>query len=118
MSPMASAAAARGPTSFGSCAIRTSAASARSPWCSALLARIGALSALAEPALAAAALIAAASASRAALPVLMATLPPARDEGLGAGAGRPHPLRAAAAVAIAILGALALLPAGDARQPG
>ncbi len=77
----------------------------------ALLARIGALSALAEPALAAAALVAAASASRAALPVLMATLPPARVEGLGAGAGRPHPLRAAAAVVIAILAALALLPA-------
>jgi adenosylcobinamide-GDP ribazoletransferase len=76
----------------------------------ALLARIGALAALGEPALVAAALIAAGAASRAALPVLMAGLAPARDEGLAAGAGRPHPLRVTAGVAIAILAALALLP--------
>jgi adenosylcobinamide-GDP ribazoletransferase len=76
----------------------------------ALLARISALAALETPALVAAVLIAAGSASRAALPVIMVGLPPARDEGLAAGAGRPHPLRAVAGVAIAILLALALLP--------
>jgi adenosylcobinamide-GDP ribazoletransferase len=75
----------------------------------ALLARIGALAALADPRLGTAVLIAAAAASRAALPVIMAALPPAREDGLGAGAGRPHPLRAAAGVAIAVLLALALL---------
>jgi adenosylcobinamide-GDP ribazoletransferase len=76
----------------------------------ALLARIGALTALATPALVATSLIAAGSASRAALPVIMAALPPARDEGLAARAGRPHPLRAIAGVVIAILLAPALLP--------
>ncbi len=75
----------------------------------AVLARIGALAGLAEPALAAAVLIAGGAASRAPLPVLMVMLPPARDEGLAAGAGRPHPLRAAAGVAVAVLMALALL---------
>ena len=76
----------------------------------ALLARIGALAALASPALVAAALIAAGAASRAALPVIMVSLAPARDEGLAVAAGRPHPLRAAAGAAIAILAALAVLP--------
>ena len=75
----------------------------------AVLARIGTLASLAEPALVAAVLIAGGAASRAPLPVLMAALPPARHEGLAAGAGRPHPLRAAAGVAIAVLLALALL---------
>ncbi len=76
----------------------------------ALLARIGALAALERPALVAAVLIAAGGASRATLPVIMASLAPARTEGLAAGAGRPHPLRAAAGLAIATLAALALLP--------
>ncbi len=76
----------------------------------ALLARIGALAALEGPALVTAVLIAAGAASRAALPVIMVSLPPARAEGLAAGAGRPHPLRVTAGVAIAILAALALLP--------
>ncbi len=76
----------------------------------ALLARIGALAALASPALVAAALIAAGAASRAALPVIMVSMAPARDEGLAVAAGRPHPLRAAAGAAIAILAALTLLP--------
>ena len=76
----------------------------------ALLARIGALAALASPALVAAALIAAGAASRAALPVIMVSIAPARDEGLAVAAGRPHPLRAAAGAAIAILAALAVLP--------
>ena len=74
----------------------------------ALLARTLALAALAEPWLVASALSAAGAASRAGLPALMASLAPARDDGLAAGAGRPHPLRAAAGIAIAALLACAL----------
>jgi adenosylcobinamide-GDP ribazoletransferase len=74
-----------------------------------LLARAGALAALAAPWAVAAALVAAGAVSRAALPAAMATLPRARADGLAAGAGRPHPLRAAAAVLVAALIALALL---------
>jgi adenosylcobinamide-GDP ribazoletransferase len=77
-----------------------------------VLARAGAIAALAEPAAVTAALVAAGAASRAALPAVMASLPRARAGGLAANAGRPHPLRAAAAAAIAVLIALALL--GDA----
>ena len=80
----------------------------------ALLARTAALAALAEPALVAAALIAAGAASRAGLPALMATLAPARDDGLAAGAGRPHPLRVAAGIAIAALLAFIALAPGTA----
>jgi adenosylcobinamide-GDP ribazoletransferase len=75
----------------------------------ALLARAGALAALAEPLAVAAALIAAGTVSRAALPVIMTALPQARLDGLAASAGQPHPLRAAAAVLIAALLALLLL---------
>jgi adenosylcobinamide-GDP ribazoletransferase len=75
----------------------------------ALLARAGAIMALAEPSAVAAALVAAGAASRAALPAVMIALPRARTDGLAASAGRPHPLRAAAAVLVAILIALALL---------
>lgn len=78
----------------------------------ALLARIAALTALAGPALAGAALVAAGAVSRAGLPLIMTSLPLARDDGLAAGAGRPHPLRAAAAAGIGVLLALAVLPAG------
>ena len=78
----------------------------------ALLARIAALTALAGPALAGAALVAAGAVSRAGLPLIMTDLPLARDDGLAAGAGRPHPLRAAAAAGIGVLLALAVLPAG------
>ena len=76
----------------------------------ALLARIGALAALESPALVTAVLVAAGATSRAAVPVIMVSLAPAKNEGLAAAAGRPHPLRAAAGAAIAILAALALLP--------
>lgn len=76
----------------------------------ALLARVGALAALAGPAEVAAALIAAAALSRALLPLAMLALPQARADGLAAQAGRPHPARVAAAVTIAILSALVLLP--------
>jgi adenosylcobinamide-GDP ribazoletransferase len=74
-----------------------------------LLARAGTLAALAAPWAVAAALVAAGAVSRAALPAVMATLPNARPDGLGASAGRPHPLRAAAAVLVAALIAIALL---------
>jgi adenosylcobinamide-GDP ribazoletransferase len=75
----------------------------------AVLARAGAIAALAEPAAVAAALVAAGAASRAALPAVMAALPQARPEGLAASAGRPHPWRAAAALLIAALIALVML---------
>jgi adenosylcobinamide-GDP ribazoletransferase len=69
----------------------------------AVLARAGAIAALAEPAAVAAAMVSAGAVSRAALPAVMAALPTARAVGLAAGAGRPHPLRAVAAVAVAAL---------------
>ena len=58
--------------------------------------------------LAAAAVVAIAMASRAALPVVLALLPPARSDGLGHAASRPPRVQAATAVAIGVL-ALALL---------
>jgi adenosylcobinamide-GDP ribazoletransferase len=75
----------------------------------ALLARAGALVALAEPAPVVTAVVAAGAWSRAALVAAMVYLPQARAEGMAARAGRPHPLRAAAAVLIAVLIAVALL---------
>jgi adenosylcobinamide-GDP ribazoletransferase len=74
-----------------------------------LLARAGALVALAAPADVMAALVAAGAVSRAALAPVMTTLAVARDDGLAASAGRPHPLRATAAVLVAALIAVALL---------
>ena len=53
----------------------------------AVLARAGAMAALAEPAAVAAALVAAGAASRAALPAVMAALPQARPDGLAAKGG-------------------------------
>jgi len=55
----------------------------------AVAARIAALATLAAPDLALAALIGAAAFSRAAMPVVMHVLEPARSDGVGAGAGRP-----------------------------
>jgi adenosylcobinamide-GDP ribazoletransferase len=75
----------------------------------ALLARAGAIAALAEPLAVAAALVAAGAGSRAALPTVMAALPQARLDGLAASAGPPHPLRVAAALLIAALIALVVL---------
>jgi adenosylcobinamide-GDP ribazoletransferase len=75
----------------------------------ALLARVAALVALAEPVAVMIALVAAGAVSRAALPAVMVGLPQARAEGVAAQAGRPHPQRAAAAVLIAVLIAVALL---------
>jgi adenosylcobinamide-GDP ribazoletransferase len=75
----------------------------------ALLARAGALVALAEPVAVVTTLVAAGAVSRAALPAVMVGLARARPDGLAAQAGRPHPLRAVAAALIAVLIALALL---------
>jgi adenosylcobinamide-GDP ribazoletransferase len=80
-----------------------------------LLARAGALAALAGPWTVAAALVVAGAVSRAALPPVMAMLPYARTDGLAAAAGRPHPLHAAAAVLVAALIAALLL--GEAAAP-
>jgi adenosylcobinamide-GDP ribazoletransferase len=79
----------------------------------ALLARGGALAALAEPVLVAPALIAAHAAARAALPVFMRVVPPARRDGLAAQAGAPPRVSVLAAVAIGV-GAL-LLTVGVAK---
>lgn len=58
---------------------------------------------------AAAALLAIAIASRAGLPVMLAVLPPARQDGLGHAAARPSRLRTALAVAFGILALVFLL---------
>jgi adenosylcobinamide-GDP ribazoletransferase len=49
--------------------------------------------------------------ARAAIPVVAASMPFARDDGLGKSAGRPEPVSAATAVAIAVAIALLCLPA-------
>lgn len=72
--------------------------------------RAGSLAELGDAERVAAALIAAGALSRAALPLAMAWLPPARRDGLAATAGRPHPARAGAALLIAALLALLVLP--------
>lgn len=79
----------------------------------AVLLRIGALAALAEPVLVLAASIGAGALSRTPLPVLMRLLPAARQDGLAADVGRPVGPRAVAAVVIGVLLAgLALGPLG------
>jgi adenosylcobinamide-GDP ribazoletransferase len=75
----------------------------------ALLARAGAVVALADHLAVVATLVTAGAVSRAALPAVMVGLPPGRGDGLAAQAGRPHPLRAAAAALIAVLIAIACL---------
>ncbi len=76
----------------------------------ALMLRAGALSSLASPGLVAGALISAHALARAAIPVVMQVLTPARDDGLGASAGRPDPATAMTATLIAGAFALLLLP--------
>jgi adenosylcobinamide-GDP ribazoletransferase len=56
-------------------------------------------------------LVAAHALARAAIPVLAASMPFARDDGLGKSAGRPEPASAAMAVVIAVAIALLCLPA-------
>jgi adenosylcobinamide-GDP ribazoletransferase len=70
-----------------------------------LLLRVGAIASLADPALAALALIAAHAGARATLPVFMRRVPTARQDGLSAEAGAPPQRSAAAGV---VLGLLAL----------
>jgi adenosylcobinamide-GDP ribazoletransferase len=72
-------------------------------------ARLAVIEALQEPLAALAAIIAAAVLSRTAMVWLMATLPPARPDGLGADAGRPSAATATAASLIAVALAMAAL---------
>jgi len=71
--------------------------------------RAAALASIAGPIEAGLALIAAHASSRAALPVVMRWLEPARDDGLGAMAGTPGPAPMLMALAIGILVALGML---------
>ena len=68
-----------------------------------LLLRTGALASLAEPGLVAAALIAAHSAARATMPVVMFFVAPARRDGLSFAAGQPSAARVAVAAALAVI---------------
>ena len=88
---------------FGACALLLS-----------VLLRAGALAGLAGPGPAAAALIAAHLSARAALPLFMRMVPPARGDGLSAGAGRPPLARALAAASLGLAGLLLCLPADTA----
>ena len=74
--------------------------------------KAGALGGFNSPGLAAAALIAAHTLSRAALPLLMVALPPARRSGLGQGAGQPKRENAAMSAAIGVLVAVLALGIG------
>jgi adenosylcobinamide-GDP ribazoletransferase len=71
--------------------------------------RAAALGSIAGPVEAGLALIAAHATSRAALPVVMRWLTPARDDGLGAAAGTPGPTSMLVALAMGILVALGML---------
>jgi adenosylcobinamide-GDP ribazoletransferase len=77
---------------YGACALMLS-----------LLLRGSALASLAEPALAAGALIAANASARATMPVLMWLVPHTRADGLSADAGRPPAASVAAAVVFGVL---------------
>lgn len=68
-----------------------------------LILRIGALSALVHPSIAATALITTSALSRASMPIAMMIMNQARKEGLAAKTGSPHPGRAGVAALIAIL---------------
>lgn len=68
-----------------------------------LIGRVAALAALAEPGLVLAALIVAAAASRAAIPLVMLRLPHARDDGLGVRAGTPGQRDVAVGAGIALV---------------
>jgi adenosylcobinamide-GDP ribazoletransferase len=81
--------------SYGVCALVVS-----------FLLRTTALASLADPALAAAALVCAHAAGRASLPAFMRLVPPARSDGMSANAGAPQP---AAALAAGAIGVVALL---------
>ena len=79
----------------------------------ALVMRVAAFAALAEPGAVMVAAITAGALSRAAVVAVMRVLDPARSDGLGAAAGRPDERTVAAALAIAAgLALVLLLPAG------
>ena len=78
----------------------------------ALIFRVAALGAIAEPGLVFAALVSAGAVSRAAIPAAMLMAPPARSDGLGVDAGRPDQFDTGVALAIAAVAALIALGAG------
>ena len=88
---------------FGACALLLS-----------LLLRAGALASLAGPALAIGALIAAHMSARAALPLFMRLVPPARIDGLSARAGCPQSVPSLMAASLGLAGLLLCLPLGTA----
>lgn len=71
-------------------------------------ARVAALTAIGAPAAVAVALAVSGAVSRAALPALLAWLPPARPDGLAAGAGRPVPAAIAVSIVLAMVPAVAM----------
>ena len=75
-----------------------------------LIARLAAIAALAGPGAVLGALIAAGAVSRAAMPAVMLSLPPARGDGLGASAGRPA--GNAVIIGIVLAAAIALVTVG------
>ncbi len=77
---------------FGACALIAS-----------IMLRWSALQAIADPSSVAAALLIAHIAARAAVPVFMWLVPPARADGLSAGAGQPHPQSAMIAAVLGII---------------
>jgi adenosylcobinamide-GDP ribazoletransferase len=77
-----------------------------------LMLRVGAIASLAEPSLAASALIAAHAGARAALPVFMRRVPRARKDGLSAEAGAPPQESSALAVLIGVIALLICLGFG------
>ena len=81
-----------------------------------LLARLIALAPMWDPRQVASALVAAAMASRALMPVVMLLQPSARADGLAAATGRPEPLRVMLGSFLAIARRRAPAPAADRRD--
>lgn len=79
-----------------------------------LLLKLFAIAELASPGLVAGALIAAHALARAAIPLAMQWLAPARDSGLGASVGRPSPSTTGIGATLALAIAALALPAGTA----
>jgi adenosylcobinamide-GDP ribazoletransferase len=78
------------------------------------LARLAGLAALWAPWMQVTTLVVVAAASRATMVALLATLPPARGDGLGADAGSPHAVRVGLALLVPAVLAVALLGPGPA----
>lgn len=79
-----------------------------------ILLRVGAIASLVDPGLAAAALIAAHAGARAAMPLFMAAVPNARQDGLAAEAGTPSQGSVLAAVLLGLLALVVCLGFGTA----